>query len=709
MPTITISRIKTSRIVIVLLLLFLVYGAVYPLNAELKSFYAKQFSPVIVDRNGERISLNPNYRGYYAEDVNQVPENFKELLIKKEDRFFYYHLGINPFSVFRDGLQALLSWKLRGSSTLTQQLVKNLLGNENRRTVKNKIIEALYTLALELYTSKDQILKMYANTVYFGNQMQGVKEASLYYYGRTPEALAKTQTLELLAALNNPSARYPGAKKNEEFTAILADKFGIDTYGEIEKTQPRENLAPYTRKTNPSFEVGTLNTSCEDKCALTIDASLTETLRNILQTNLKSAAFRGVDNGAIVVIKLSPDSSENELLAVVGTPDPSANYQGKQINMALKARPIGSTAKPFIYAKAFEKGARPYTLVDDREYKYKIGTGFYLYPKNFDGKYRGIVTLHQALSNSLNVPTVKTLDFVGVDDFNNFLQNTLQFYPRQKLENYELGIALGGLEMDLLTLSHYFTIFPNEGILKPLKIADAPRVTYLQPPMTTALTTAPKKVVDAKFIKLVNKILSDRVTGVDQFGLKSNLNLTQSNYAVKTGTTYNFHDSWAIGYTPDFLVGVWVGNSSNQPIRQITGQQGAGKIWHDAMEFLLNSPYNKKSEFNFDGLKEFDTGGTLDCGLPNDHYQSVRNLIEDNGLILEPHNGDVFAVESGATVPLHSREEANWYIDGKFLDAGDDLSWPPAIGVHQILAETKNGKKEKVEIEITKDDTTGTP
>ncbi len=704
------GSVRFSRILpAVAAFIFIVYAAAYPLNARLKSAYTEQFSSAIFDRAGARITLNPNSRGYYAEDVGILSDSFIKLLVAKEDRFFYYHPGINPVSILRDGLQALFSGKLRGSSTLTQQLVKTLLGNENQRTIKNKIIEAFYTLALELYTPKDQILAMYANTAYFGNQIQGIKEASLYYYGRPPEILNNIQILELLSALNNPSVRYPGTYSNKEFTAILADKLGIDAKERIHDKQTSDNSIPYARKTSTSFETGALNANCRNAdCTLTIDASLTESLRNILQTNLDSLAFQGVDNGAIVVVKLSKGSDDNELLAIVGTPDPSDASAGKQINMALEPRPIGSTAKPFIYAKAFEKGARPHTLVDDREYKYRIGTGFYLYPKNFDGKYRGIVTLHQALSNSLNVPTVKTLEFAGVDSFNNFLENTLQFYPRQRLENYDLGIALGGLEMDLLTLSNYFTIFPNEGVLKPLKITVSPDANYLQAPMSAKLS-APKKIIDVQFIKLVNGILTDRATGVDQFGLKSNLNLTQSNYAVKTGTTYDFHDSWTIGFTPDFLVGVWVGNSSNKAIRQITGQQGAGKIWHDAMELILNSPYNKKSEFNFDGLKEFDASGTLEYGLPNDNYAAVRKLLLDNALILEPHDGDVFAESPGATIPLHSREEAAWYVDGQTIGTGRDLSWKPSEGSHQIVAKTNSGREEKVKIKIVEDDSVKLP
>ena len=153
---------------IALVATFLLYLAAYPLHARLASLYEQQLSPAVFDRNGERIELRENVRGYYAENADRVAKNFRDILVGKEDRFFYYHPGVNPLSIVRSVFEAAFSKKFRGSSTLTQQLVKNLLGNENRRTAWNKTIETFYALALELFVSKDRILTMYANTAYFG-------------------------------------------------------------------------------------------------------------------------------------------------------------------------------------------------------------------------------------------------------------------------------------------------------------------------------------------------------------------------------------------------------------------------------------------------------------------------------------------------------------------------------------------------------------
>lgn len=672
-------------------ILFFLIANAYQYQKRLVAIYKTQRSALILDRERKEIEIKVNKRGNYAQFIDTVPETFADLLLKKEDRFFYYHIGINPASIAREIWRLATLQKLSGSSTLTQQLVKTLLANETKRTLKNKIKEAVYAVSLELFTSKKEILRMYVNTAYFGNSQEGVEQASLYYFGVQSSSLNNLQSLQLLSALNNPSLAYPGTAQNLKRVRFLENIFHIP----FEK---RALLATSTgiQASLSVFELNQLKI-CDASCQVTIDKDLSETLRDILARNLESPSFLGVKNGAIVVIKLP----ENELLAIIGSPHPTINANGWQINMAVKPRPIGSTIKPFIYLNAFTKGARPYTVVEDKEYKYTIGTGFAFYPKNYDGKYRGRVTLHQALSNSLNVPSVKVLEYVGVKDFSHFLQNDLSFVPLQPLENYGLGITLGGLEMDLLTLAHYFTLFPNEGILKPLKID----VTdFFSSPMDNS-PFEEKRLFPLSYIQLINKILSDREVSIDQFGMKSNLNLPASNYALKTGTSRNFHDSWTIGYTPDFLVGVWVGNSDNKPMWQISGQAGAGKIWHEVMEVMLNSPYNKKTPFHFDNIKEFTESGSIEYGLEGDDYQSARAIMQKPSLIGSPHNGDIFLLQKGMRIPLKSTTPLEWFINNSFLGKNSELNWQPQFpGTYQIKARDENRKEETITVTIKKEE-----
>jgi penicillin-binding protein 1C len=674
---------KNVFVISFILLIFIFLIIAYSSQKKLVEIYESQNSIVIKDRNGEIISILPNKKGYRASYIDEIPPELKEFLIKKEDKYFYYHFGFNPFSIFQVGLAKLGIGNRKGSSTITQQLVKILLGKETERSLKNKFLEFFYAISLEIFKSKEEILKMYANSIYFGNQVQGIKEAGRFYFGVSPEFLTEGQILQLLATISSPTETNPGEFVNKKIALNLAKKLNLDTkeLAMEDLSSVKENMENYLNE-DLSFEIQPLLENLKSN-QLTIDKDLTEKLREIIQRNLEYLQFKNAKNSALIVIKLP----ENEILALIGSPDPKSLKEGYQINMLMKPRPIGSTIKPFIYLKAFEKGLRPYTLVEDREYKYITALGFPLYPKNFDYKYRGEVNLHYALSNSLNVPAVKVLEFVGLEDFYDFLEKDLGFKPVQDLNNYQLGIALGVLEMNLMDLAKYFTIFPNNGILKELKISLNQKTTE-------------REIAKPEYIQLVNKILNDRKTGIEQFGLKSELNLFQENYALKTGTSRDFKDSWVIGYTPDFLIGVWVGNTENLPMDEISGQLGAGRIWSEAMELLFNSQYNRKTPFDFSLVKEYNYNDSLEFGLANDNFDESLEMLkkEEGSLILTPHEGDTFLLEDSQII-LKSKENVKWFVNGDFLGQGEEVIFVPAKeGIYQIEAKSQNGLEEKINI-----------
>lgn len=292
LPCLSRSNVKAFARIILFVVVG-VFATFYPIYARLIRLYEQSLSPIITDRNGSQIAIAPNAKGYYTRKLNTIPFLFTHLLIQKEDRFFYYHPGVNPLSVARDLVTAALSGSRGGSSTLTQQLVKTLLGNENERTIRNKFTETAYALALELFASKERILAMYANTAYFGNQAQGLGEASHYYYGVSPEALTERQILELLAALNNPSHRYPGTLRNRAFTASLARTLDVPL-GDLNNNSYSYNSNIRTNRIlNTLFELDSLGVRCTRNCVLTVDSALTESLREILARNLASDALGG--------------------------------------------------------------------------------------------------------------------------------------------------------------------------------------------------------------------------------------------------------------------------------------------------------------------------------------------------------------------------------------------------------------------------------
>lgn len=665
-------------------LIFLFFLITSQLNNQIIKIYNNKNSSVFYDRNGEKISILPNSSGYFSSYIDDIPSRFKELLLKKEDKYFYYHFGFNPISISEAAFGRIGVSDRRASSTITQQLAKILLGKERERNIKNKIIEAFYALSLEIFNSKKEILKMYSNSIYLGNSIQGINEASYSYFNIPPNILTDGQILQLLSTIQSPAENNPLSYENENNAILLAERFKLskDNLFTDSASETEKNIDNYFHFSGSFFEINNFIKNSNGN-QLTIDNQLTKKIRELLKRNIGELNPKNVKNGAVVIIKLP----ENELLTLIGSPDPGINAEGYQINMAEKPRPIGSTIKPFIYLKAFQKGLRPYTLVVDKEYKYITVLGFPLYPKNFDYKYRGEVSLHYALSNSLNVPSVKVLEYIGLDNFYSFLQDDLKFKPIQSLNQYQLGIALGALEMSIYDLARYFTVFPNNGNLKELKIFKNDEQKE-------------KQISEPQYIQLINKILNDRKTGVEQFGAKSNLNLNQDNYALKTGTSHDFKDSWIVGYTPDFLVAVWVGNHDNSNMDAVSGQLGAGKIWSEIMQILINSEYNNKTAFSFSFIKEIRKENNIEYGLADDDYNDALYALcqKEQNIIMLPHEGDAFFLENETEIILKSNEIAKWHANEIFIDEGKEVFfYPDKSGLYIIKAKTKD-KEEKINI-----------
>lgn len=696
------KQIKTRKIIYLGLFLLLVLTG-YMLffsfskkatNKLLATYQARQ-AIIISDRHGEIISIKPNADGYYSQYINNTPDNIKKLLIQKEDKYFLHHNGINPISNLRAIKNKILYNRGSGASTITQQLVKILLSQESDRTIPNKLKEATLSIALETHLNKDEIFNMYANSIFLGNKTQGLSVASQLYFGKNVDNLETAEIISLLATISNPSNSNPFKTNNQTASENLAKRLELKDIQLIsinsqEQAKLLNNFQKYVNN-EASFELNSLEIDLNKSCQTSLDQDLTRKLRTVSKDNIMKLYEKDATNASIVIIKVP----ENEVLTIIGSPDPSLNAYGYQINMAQKPRPIGSTIKPFLYFKGFENNLRPYTLVEDKEYKYTIGSGFAFYPKNYDYEYRGMVNLHYALSNSLNVPTVKVLEYIEVNDFYNYLINDLSFLPVQSSEDYQLSIALGGFETDLITLAHNFTMFPNQGELKNLYISKACNQVIRE--SKNKDRQAPDKT------QLINKILSDRETGTEQFGAESNLNLNIKNYAVKTGTSRDYHDSWTIGYTPDFVVAVWVGNSNNTPMTDVSGQGGAGKIWHEVMNIMINSNYYTNKSFKDNYIYEYKSDNGIVYGLKNDDFENYKNLLLDNDLITSPHDGDIFLLENNTQIPLKASQDVEWRINDNVVARGSETIFQPSkIGQYKIKA--TGDKEEEINIFIVNEE-----
>ncbi len=685
------TAIYKYRYFFIVLLIALFFLALWVTAQDAEKKYRSLLSVTIYDRNGAPLSIKENSKGHYVSSLQTIPVDFTNLLIQKEDKYFYYHLGINPFSTARAVYRYVTGSKTGGASTITQQLSKNLLGTELNRNIFNKLLEAFYSVSIELFNSKEKVLLMYANTVYLGNQVQGFQTGSYAYFDKPLFETTHNERISLLATLSYPNARNPWEERNKDFAESLNKRISPNEI--FIEPKPTDG---YSFQSENFFELKSAGVNCEKICYTSIDDVLTKNIRAILRRHISSEWTRGARNGAVVVI--NPQTSE--VLALVGSKNPKNTTGGDQINMALQPRPIGSTVKPFIYLKGFMDGLRPYTLVDDREYKYSIATGFPLYPKNYDGQYRGEVTLHESLSNSLNVPSVKVLEFIGLHNFYTFLSEKIKFQPIQSYDSYQYGIALGGLEMDLLTLTHYFTIFPRMGTIAPIRILKDNPENFSLPPQSEIQTK--QTVSDKKFTQLVHAIISDRLSGVDQFGLESTLNINASDYGVKTGTSRDFHDSWVVGYTGDFVVGVWIGNTENEPLKQVTGQSGAGAVWHDVMNVLLETKYNSNTTLTKDSVTQFPIDNSNEWGLIDDEVKAHRTLLLGDNIILSPYENDSFEFFEGMTLPLKGAKLVEWFVNGQSIGTIKDVEFSPSTaGTYEIMAlDQESNRREIVQVSI---------
>jgi penicillin-binding protein 1C len=664
------------------ILLLFFYVVSIPVAQDLEFRYQRMVSQEWFDRNGDQIAVLPNERGYHSVYLDSVPDQVEAAFLHKEDQWFFWHLGIRPLRI----VQSIISGNPGATSTISQQLVKILLGNEQERTLENKINEALHVFLLELQLSKTEILIWYANVAYFGNQVQGVEYASKYYFDMSAAQLSSLQAAELATTLSSPSARFPGSSENKRLVKLWEGISVEETEGSSENISNTKELPP---------ELAIIQSQCSDAlCTSYIDQTMNEEVRILMEQAMRSLFDKNALQAAAVVI----DIRTQDMPVVIGSIRPNGEIDGDQVMMHIQPRPIGSTLKPFLYAKGFEYGLRPYSLVDDKEYRYVIDSGFAFYPKNYDYSYHGVVDLHYSLSNSLNVPAVKVLEYIGIPEFSAVLDG-IDLHPPHPSQSYQLGLALGGLEMDLVSLATLFTALAGDGSV--ISVSLGTETSY------HGLALAPlvsQPLVNEQSRQLVNSILSDRLTGVDQFGLKGSLTLPFEHYAVKTGTSRDYHDSWTVGYTPEVVVAVWVGNAANQPMDEISGSAGAGKVWQAIMEYLYATEYISDVSFANDEVVVHEIDGEEYFGLVDDEIDTARYMmIDSDTIILQPHDGDTFALLPNTEILLKSPQEVTWFVNHDNIGVGKMQYFTPLrSGEYVVVALTSEGIEETISIELVK-------
>jgi penicillin-binding protein 1C len=579
-----------------------------------------QPSVKITDRSGRLLyEILPTEGGRNAAlSVENLPQCMKDATIAVEDKSFYRNPGVDIGGIIRAVWINLQGGEtLSGGSTITQQVARTLLlpSEKAERTLRRKLRETVLAWQLTRAYSKDEILALYLNQIYYGGMAYGIEAASQTYFGKPASDLLLPECV-LLAGLPqtpgfyNPFTNPDLALERQKVVLGLMEKNGFITSAErvsAENAPLSYNVMPYPIEAphfiwmikdqlDELFASGQLNRSGSLVIRATLDLNMQHLAEEIVRRRiglfkpLEGQINRNVNNAALVVI----DPKNGEILSLVGSADYfDASIYGA-LNMAIAPRQSGSAFKPIIYAAALDPTrantftaatsimdvSTTFTTKNNQPYK----------PVNYDGREHGFVSVREALASSLNVPAVLTLQNVGIEKVI-ALANRLGVHSLDEPQNYDLSLALGGGQMSLLELSRAYAALADNGKYTGtaiiLDVYDADGNLLYAPQGNPAI-----QVIDPRVAWLISDILSDDQSRQTGFGINSILKIDRI-AAVKTGTTTNFHDNWAIGYTPDLLVGVWVGNSNYQAMHNVTGLTGAAPIWAETMRSILQGRPDK--------------------------------------------------------------------------------------------------------------------
>ena len=617
-------------------LLFQYYriAATLPPVDDLRQKAAQFETTRILDRNGnvmyEILDPNAGRRSYVS--LDKISPYLVAAIVATEDKGFYSHPGFDATAIGRAFLQNYQGGEtVSGASTITQQLARMLLFSPEERseiTYMRKVREAILAAEITRRYTKDEILELYINEVYFGNHAYGVEAAAQTYFRTSADKLTLAQAAFLGGLIQAPSVydvytnRDVTLNRLEQVLFLMYEASQEQGCIYVSNSPQRicvdalvvadvaNEMADYDFKSpdieiryphwvtyirsllESQFDAQTIYRSGFD-VHTTLDPGLQELAEQVVAKQVNALADRNASSGALVAMR----PNTGEILAMVGSADFYDEKDG-QVNMAVSPRQPGSSFKPLTYTAAFEKGWTPATLIWDVPSEFPPSgdpndTRKPYIPVNYDDRFHGPVTVRSALANSYNVPAVKTLDFVGIYDNPDTpaVDGLIAFAKRLGIttltrDDYGLSLTLGGGEVTLLELTGAYATFANGGRrIPPIAITQIVdfngNVVYQYNPPTG------EQVIRPEHAYLISSILSDNETRTPAFGPNSDLNLPFQ-AASKTGTTNDFRDNWTIGYIPELAVGVWVGNADYSPMQNISGLTGAAPIWAEYMKESAN-------------------------------------------------------------------------------------------------------------------------
>lgn len=663
---------------------------------------------LVLDRNGEllqRVRTDTAVRRGQWTVLADISPALRQAMLLSEDKRFYEHSGVDWQAVSAAAWGNLWATRTRGASTITMQLA-GLLDDDLRRrsgdgrSLQQKLGQAWAARELEAQWRKDQILEAYLNTVPFRGEIVGIDALSRSLFGKAPHGLDARESALAAALVRAPNAR-PAlvAQRGCELLRTMqpgsrTDCLALEAFANASLARrdwpASDGIAPHLARRlvqQQPPDTGELRTS--------LRAPLQRFALATLQRHIRELRGRNVEDGAVVVL----DNASGEVLAWIGSSGDSLS-RAAEVDGVLAQRQPGSTLKPFLYAQAMaQRRLTAASLLDDSSAQISTAGGLYI-PQNYDRHFKGLVSVRSALAASLNVPAVRTLVMVGPEAFARQLRAS-GIQLRENGDYYGYSLALGSSEVSLLQLTNAYRTLANGGRFSEAG-SGLPRSA---PPAFT-------QAIDAGASFIVGDILHDANARAPTFGLDSVL-ATRFWTAVKTGTSKDMRDNWAVGWSSRYTVGVWVGNASGAPMWDVSGSSGAAPVWAELMAYLHRREASRapqapagllQTRVSFgDGLEaareEWFIAGTEqrlfapDGGsAPRSGMARISAPADGTIVALDPdippqRQRLVFEAEGGA-----AGQALQWRIDGRMAGQGARLPWLPWPGRHVVqLVDARQG------------------
>jgi penicillin-binding protein 1C len=650
----------------------------------------------LLDRNGDpvhELRIDLHGRRLAWTPLDQISPALTRAIVTSEDHRFWSHHGVDAIAITTSAARAVVGGKSRGASTITMQvasLVDPSLGkSQGRRTILRKFRQIFAALAIEQRWSKPEILEAYLNLVTYRGELQGIGAASRVMFGKAPHGIDSAEAVVLAALIRAPNARRQSVAIRAN---ALSRTLGSNGSSQVAIASALENAfargSDYARIALAQHLAERLLHGESGSARCTLDRELQRFVIDTLHRQIVDVRDRRVDDGAAIVV----ENATGEVWAYVGGAGDLSN--APDFDAIRAPRQPGSALKPFLYALALDQHLlTAASLIEDTPLELPEQRGIYR-PLDYDRQFRGLVSMRTALASSLNVPAVRTTDLVGVESFADRLRRLGFSGLVEEGDYYGAALALGSADVTLWQLVNAYRTLANGGRYSELRLTND---------VDTHIST---QVYSPEASFVISDILSDRASRSTTFGLENSL-ATRYWSAVKTGTSKDMRDNWCVGYTDKFTVGVWVGNSSGAPMRDVTGITGAAPTWLSVMNYLHDrfgsGQIVRPSDVSFSHVSfpnevepprdEWFVAQTRPTG-------SISGLDDSSPQILSPASGAIIALDPD--IPARAQRvvfeasrgarNSDWILDGHVIaPVHGELLWTPSRGAHTLSITRDSG------------------